>query len=721
MIMLERELTEKVTKIISDLFKILCKNERFLNPKEVQYFILNFILKMFAQKYQEVNYFQDKLFSEVKFIHLNQPELEILDHASRQDWSKVKPVILANIFEISSNINERHSHGMHYTGEADIMKIVRPTISRFWEEKINQANTLKELTQLKLELANYKVLDPACGSGNFLYVAYQELKRIEQLLFNKINEKNKGNSQQLEMAIVTPAQFFGMDINPFAIELAKVTLMIARKVAIDQLNLTESALPLDTLDRNIICQDALFSDWIKADAIIGNPPFLGGKNIRLNLGDEYAEKIFTKYPKDVDFCSYWFRLAHDKINEKGRVGLVATNSISQGKSRKVSLDYITNNNGYIHEAISTQKWSGEAKVHVSIINWSKVKPNQYFLDHQEVNLINSSLTSLTDVTQAKTLKANLNICFQGIIPIGKGFYISEEMTQEWLKKDRKNQEVLKPSLGANDLTKNPHGKPDRWIIDFHNLSLENASNYQLPFEYIKENVKPEREKNRSKKAREYWWKFGGNAQTMREKIKNLPYYFAIPRHSKWFIFLPINSNFLPADSTNIVASDDFYILGILTSKVHRLWLKAQCSTLEDRTRYTNTTCFETFPFPQFDPPQPPLKRGEKSKKVPLLKGDLGGSENVKKIRETMIKLHQYRTEQMEKKQWGITQLYNKFFAEKSSQLYKLHQQLDNLVILTYNFNSDDDILSKLLDLNLKLAKTEAKGEKIIGCWDPFSG
>lgn len=170
-----------------------------------------------------------------------------------------------------------------------------------------------------------------------------------------------------------------MDLNPFAVELARVTLMIARKVAIDKFNLTEPALPLDTLDNNIVYKDALFSDWVKADAIIGNPPFLGGKHIRLNLGDDYVDRLFEKYPKDVDFCSYWFRLSHDNIDNNGRVGLVATNSISQGKSRKVSLDYINENGGYIHEAISTQEWSGEAKVHVSIVNWSKIKPDTYFL------------------------------------------------------------------------------------------------------------------------------------------------------------------------------------------------------------------------------------------------------------------------------------------------------------------------------------------------------
>ncbi|MFM6812839.1 MAG: DNA methyltransferase, partial [Dolichospermum sp.] len=211
-------------------------------------------------------------------------------------------------------------------------------------------------------------------------------------------------------------QFYGMDTNPFAVELARVTLMIARKIAIDNLQLTEPALPLDTLDHNILCQDALFSEWPQANAIIGNPPFLGGKNMRLNLGDKYIDRIFKHFPKvkdSVDFCAYWFRLAHDKIDEKGRVGLVATNSISQGKSRIAALDYITQNGGYIHEAVSTQPWSGAAKVHVSIVNWCKDKPQKYYLDDIVVSQINSSLKSSIDVSQAVRLQTNLNKCFQG--------------------------------------------------------------------------------------------------------------------------------------------------------------------------------------------------------------------------------------------------------------------------------------------------------------------
>ncbi|REJ41343.1 MAG: class I SAM-dependent DNA methyltransferase [Microcystis flos-aquae TF09] len=651
-------------------------------------------------KYQGVDYFNGGLFSIIHPIQLTNKELEFLDVAARQDWSKIRPAIFGNIFEGTANAEERHTYGMHFTSEADIMKIVRPTISRYWEEKIEQAGTIGELNTLQLELQQYKVLDPACGSGNFLYVAYQELKRIEQLLIEKIANRRRSSSDQLQISFVTPKQFYGMDINPFAVELARVTLMIARKVAIDKFNLTEASLPLDTLDSNIICADALFTDWQKADAIIGNPPFLGGKHMRLNLSDDYVNRVFARFSEvkdSVDFCSYWFRLAHNQLDEKGRAGLVGTNSISQGKSRVAALDYITHNGGHIHEAISTQPWSGEANVHVSIVNWSKVEPVSYYLDNHQVSQINSSLTTTVDISKAVRLLANKNISFQGVIPVGKGFYIKSEQAEKWIENDLKNKEVLKLSSSAGDLTDDPQGKPSRWIIDFNNMSLEDASEYKLPFEHIKVNVKPEREINRDKKARDFWWMFLRPRPEMRTAIESLACYFSIPAHSKWFIFVPTSLDWLPNNSIHVVASDDFYILGILTSNIHRIWIKAQSSTLKADTRYTPNTCFETFPFPQTP-----------------------SRELVEKIRQTANELHEYRSQQMEKKQWGITKLYNQFFNEPSSQLYQLHQKLDKLVMEAYHFQADDDILEKLLTLNLELAEKEKRGETVIGPWSPYS-
>ncbi|MCE2720326.1 MAG: DNA methyltransferase [Dolichospermum sp.] len=646
-----------------------------------------------AGRYQGVDYFNGGLFSRIDPIELTREELNFLDVSARENWSKVRPAIFGNLFEGTVDKKERHAKGIHYTSEGDIMKIVRPTISRYWEDKIEEANTVKELGKLQIELQGYRVLDPACGSGNFLYIAYQQLKRVERMLLEKIQSLNGSKSQQMEMGLVTPLQFYGMDTNPFAVELARVTLMIARKIAIDDLCLTEPALPLDTLDDNIVCQDALFSEWVKADAIIGNPPFLGGKHIRMNLNDEYVDRIFQRFPKvkDVDFCAYWFRLAHDKIDEKGRVGLVGTNSISQGKSRIAALDYITQNGGYIHEAVSTQPWSGAAKVHVSIINWCKDKPRKSYLDDLVVSQINSSLKSTVDVSQAVRLKANLNKCFQGVSPVGMGFIVTEQQVIDWIKADSKNKEVLKLfSMGAN-LAQNPHGKPERWIIDFVDMSLENASDYELPFEHIKQTVKPERDNNRMRKRKINWWKLGNNAIYMRESIKNLSFYFTVPRVSKWAIFISAPLNWLPGDKSVVVASEDFYIFGILSSSIHREWIHAQKSTLGASIAYTHNTCFETFPFPQ-------------TVDINL----------VQQIRTKTEELHEYRSQQMETKQWGITTLYNKFFTEPSSQLYKLHQQLDKLVMSAYQFNPEDDILERLLLLNLELAEKEKQGIKIIG-------
>jgi len=649
-----------------------------------------------AGRYQGADYFNGGLFSQIHAIELTREELNFLDVSARENWSKVRPAIFGNLFEGTVDKKERHARGIHYTSEVDIMKIVRPTISRYWEDRIETANTVKELSSLQIELQSYRVLDPACGSGNFLYLAYQELKRIETLLLEKIQSLSKSKNKQMQMGLVTPLQFYGMDTNPFAVELARVTLTIARKIAIDNLQLTEPALPLDTLDNNIVCQDALFSEWVKADAIIGNPPFLGGKKLRIELGDEYAEKLYKAFP-DVkgqpDFCVFWFRKAADLLDNKGRGGLVGTNSIAQVSGRKASLDYIVSKGGIIHDGISTQTWSGDAAVHVSIANWTKEKQKQNFLDSVEVPFITSSLKSEISVTNAVKLQANKNFSFESCALGGKGFIISEEEAREWIKIDSKNADVLKPMIDGKTLI-NPCLTLD-WVIDFNDMSIEKASEYELPLKRVKEKVKPQKDINRSNLSQTYWWRFRRYSPAMRTALKGLKFYFALPKIVKWVIFTPVDISILPCEANMVIASDDFYILGILTSNLHRIWVKAQSSTLKGDTRYTNTTCFETFPFPQ-----------------------TADIKIVEKIRTKAQELHQYRTQQMETKQWGITTLYNKFFNEPSSQLYKLHQQLDKLVMDAYKFTPEDDILEKLLTLNLELAEKEKQGIKIIGLYSP---
>jgi hypothetical protein len=306
------------------------------------------------------------------------------------------------------------------------------------------------------------------------------------------------------------------------------------------------------------------------------------------------------------------------------------------------------------------------------------------------------LSHRVDTTIANRLNANLNKIFIGVQPNGMGFLVDEKQALQWINKRPSNGEVLKLfSMGAN-LAQYPHGKPSRWIIDFSDKSLEDVSDYSEPFEHIKNHVKPERERNRELVLREKWWRFKRTNEAMRKALKSsTASYFTVPRVSKWAVFMPAPIEWLAGDKSVVVASEDFYVLGILNSQVHRTWLDAQKSTLEDRTAYTPSTCFETFPFPQ----------------TPTQK-------QIDTIRATAIELHEYRSTQMAKKCWGITKLYNEYFNEPASQLAKLHKTLDDLTLKAYGFSPTDDLLEVLLALNLELAEKEKGGDAIVGPWAP---
>ena len=652
-------------------------------------------------RFQGTPYFNGGLFADIPRIDLASSQLELLINSAREDWRSVRPSIFGNIFEASSDQIRRHSHGQHFTSEPDILKVVRPTIIEPWEERIEAAKNIGELEAVLFALQQFRVLDPACGSGNFLYMGYNALKDLEAKALRRIQDRRKAESLkgQAAFGFVTTNQFYGLDTDAFAVELARVTLMIARKVAHDRLGLTEQELPLDNLDKNIVQADALFDKWPEADAIIGNPPFLGGKNLRLELGDEYAEKVFKAFAEvkdSVDFCCYWFRKAQDSLNKEGRAGLVATNSIRQGNSRRAGLDYIIKQGGHIHNAISTQPWSGDAKVHVSIVNWSLKDAKRFSLDGEEVAQINSSLTSSIDVTGSPKLKANKSIAFQGVIPVGvDGFSLTQNQAKELIEHEEANKAIVKAFLTADDLTDIPHAIPRRWIIDFNDMSIEEAELYTRPFAQVQSLVKPARLTNRGDTTRLYWWKFGEKRPAMRERITQVGGYFCIPRHSKWFIPLVADPKWLPGDSTTVVVSTDSYIHGIITSLPHRLWVEAQKSTLKGDTRYTHTSCFETFPFPQ-----------------------LVTAEQAEAIRQAMTELNDYRNGWMTEKQKGITELYNRYFDEPVSRLSQLHQKLDDAVLNAYGWKADEDLLSNLLDLNLELSEREEEGLPVVGPWDP---
>lgn len=647
-------------------------------------------------RFKSVQYFNGGIFKEINPIELNGYELNLLEKTAMFDWSKVEPAIFGNIFEYSMNNIEQHATGAHYTFEKDIMKIIRPTIIQPFLEQIKRTKTLKELLKLRKKLGEIRILDPACGSGNFLYIALRELKNLELEILSKIQENFSSYHIQDVYSIIQMNQFYGIDLNHFAVELAKVTLSFGKKIFNDlfleyirnnqlALDFQDKTLPFDDLDNNILVDDALFCEWPEANFIVGNPPFLGGKYLRVQRGDGYAEKIYESFSDSKgqpDYCVFWFQKAHQSSAK--RIGLVGTNSVAQGISRQASLEYITANKGIIINAISTQVWSGTANVHVSIINWIKNKKNippARYLDGRKVKLINSSLKAEADYTDAKRIPENLGKSFEGCQLAGKGFIVSSNIAKKWIKFNRRYKEVLKPMLDGKALVSPGIGLD--WVIDFNDMTLEEASTYKHPFDHVKMHVRPIRETNKRKARRIYWWQFGEKRPGMRKALKGLKHYFCLPKIAKYTCFRSIDISVLPCEANMVVASDDFFILGILNSKIHLDWVLAQRSTLEDRTRYTNTTCFMTFPFP-YD--------AKNTKK--------------QKIRKTMKELEDFRLKETMSRNQTMTKFYNDFFHEISSKLFRLHKELDKAVCDCYGWKYKDSksYNFEIMQLNLKKSK-----------------
>ncbi|MDH2916881.1 MAG: N-6 DNA methylase, partial [Gallionella sp.] len=478
-------------------------------------------------RFKGVDYFNGGLFAKIDRFELTLEELDLLKNAACSDWSQVRPEIFGTLFQHSMNAKERRSSGAHFTTASDIMKIVTPTIIEPWSEQIEAAKTLKQLEDLLARMERFRVLDPACGSGNFLYVAYRELKRLEARIYERMGEFASRNTAQRPFGFVSARNFFGIDIHPFAVELAKVTMMLAHKLAIDELHINENALPLDNLDANFIVGDALIQPdgtktvWPMADAIIGNPPFIGAKLLKPERGPDYVKAVRKAYPEIpgmADYCVYWFRRANEylgacNVNDPltGRAGLVGTQNIRNNASRNGGLDVICQD-GTIIDAVDNQPWSGEANVHVSIVNWVKTKDQKilpkhrrmwfksaqssskvFDLDCRVVSHINSALSDQADVGTAVKLQVNTKPqrVFQGVTPGHKGFVISDKERQHFIAKDAACAVLIHPYLTGDELLSS-NAPPSRFLINFAQQSIIEAKASKVLFEHIERLVLPDR-------------------------------------------------------------------------------------------------------------------------------------------------------------------------------------------------------------------------------------
>ncbi|HWV99166.1 MAG TPA: DNA methyltransferase [Candidatus Acidoferrum sp.] len=695
-----------------------------------------------AGRYEGVDYFNGGLFANVDPIELQPPELGPLFAAAHENnWSHVQPVIFGTLFESSLGKEERHALGAHFTYESDIQKIVRPTIVRPWDERIAAAKTAPDLLALLKELRQFRVLDPACGSGNFLFVAYRSLREIEQRLLLRLFAQDKRQFPKVGLASgISPKNFFGIDVNENAVETAKVTLMLARRLAhrdaekfwadhADELpgqdthSLEfERDLPLDNLDQNILCADALFTPWPEADAIIGNPPFQSKNNMPVEFGKAYVQKVRKAYPEipgRADFCVYWLRRAHDYLRPGGRAGLVGTNTIRQNYSREGGLDYIVNNAGTITEAVSSQVWSGAAVVHVSLVNWIKGQyTGRKILTRQvgdnrdspwqrfDLQRINSSLSPGIDVGSALRLSANENPknVFVGQVHHNDHFLLSPEQAAVLLREHPDHREIVFPYLTGEDLLN--AGKPTRCIIDFGQMDLFHAMKFRAAFEYAREKIMPAvldkaaREKAETggdigprQNHAKTWWHFWRPRPEVIALLPKLPRYIVCSRVTKRPIFEFVSPAIHPNEAVVAFTFPDDYSFGILQSGLHWEWFKARCSTMKADFRYTSDTVFDTFPWPQFS--------------GSALRNPNSALEKVR-----AVALRALRREIMAANGWSLRELYRTLETPGANRLRDAQAALDSAVRVAYGMNDTEDPLTFLLRLNLACAEKESKGEPI---------
>jgi SAM-dependent methyltransferase len=671
-----------------------------------------------------IRYFNGDLFTRAaeEVVRLHPDDLDLLWHATAHDWSNVAPSIFGTLFERGLDPAKRSQIGAHYTSEADIMDVVQPVVlaplRRQWDEaraalddfaakgRAASDPARRVLGQMQEAIRTTTVLDPACGSGNFLYVTLRLLHDLEfELITWAARYADQGVT--LMFPLVSPQQLFGIEINPYAAELARAVIWIGHLQWMLEHGYDVGDPVLQRLE-NIRCADALLdladpaaprrTPWPATTCIVSNPPFLGGNKVRAELGDAYVGTLWREYGASVgafaDLVCYFVERARQQMAEGHvqRVGLITTNSIRGGVNRQVieNVKRTTTPTGQradLFMAWADRPWILEgAAVRISMLGFDANADEARMLDGHAVAAINADLTSTIDLTQARRLAENAGIGFMGVKKDAP-FDLDDATAQTMLAakgnpNGRPNSDVVKPWMNALDITRRPR---NMWIIDFGvDMQMEEAAMYEKPFEYAKTHIQPVRAKNNRERYKVYWWLHAEARPGMRRAIAPFSRYIATPCVSKHRIFVWLDAAIVPDHALIAFARDDDYTFGVLHSHAHEIWALRLGTSLEDRPRYTPTTTFETFPFPRPDAAQ---------------------REAIAEAARRLVAqrdqwLNPPEASEAELKKRTLTNLYN----QRPQWLLNAHAALDHAVYAAYGWPediSDDDMLARLLAENLR--------------------
>jgi len=689
--------------------------------------------------YKRIPWVNGGLFATVDVPELTIPEIALIRDSMKLDWSQIEPAIFGTLFERSLDPTKRSQLGAHYTGKADIQRVVEPVViaplkhrwadlrdkyvgpdpvsGRSSKTSSSRADTrrrnamLRDIDAFLAELRSVTILDPACGSGNFLYVALSELLTLEKEV---MTWRATTATLPLGFPEIRPTQVKGIEINAYAQQLAQAAIWIGYLQWLNANGFGWSEPVLAALD-SIEHKDALLAfhddgtfteaEWPRADFIIGNPPFLGGKRLRAELDDDYVDNLFDvfdgKVARESDLCCYFFEKARAQIewDEAQRAGLLATQTIRVGANREVLR--AIKRSGDIYMGWSDEPWIlNGAAVRISIVGFDDGTSQARMLDGLEVTSINADLTaSGVDVLAAQRLSENMNLAFQGDTK-GGPFEIGADLAQDWIAfppnpNGRPNTDVVRSWFNGRDVMDRPR---NMWIIDFGtDMSESEASMYEAPYEYSLRHIKPAR--LNSKSTTGVWWLHERPRREMREALEDLSRYVGTARVARHRVFVWLAGGTIPDNRLAAIARDDDYFLGILSSQAHLVWalrLGARHGVGNDPV-YMPTTCFETFPLP-WPPGQEPVDDprviaiGDAAKKLDELRTNWLNPEGAPDA---------------ELKKRTLTNLYN----AKPTWLQNAHAALDRAVWDAYGWPGSevpadvqgDVILSRLLELNQERA------------------
>ena len=717
----------------------------------------------------KVRHFNGKLFHDATALPLNADQVALLQQAADADWTLVEPAIFGTLLERALDPDERHSLGAHYTPRRYVERLVLPTVieplRREWaaaqaasaqrleegkgKKAVDEART--ELVRFLRRLTSVRILDPACGSGNFLYVTLEHLKRLEGEVLTALGQL--GQSGRLELGdgtTVGPRQLLGLELNPRAAAIADVVLRIGYlQWHLRTHGLTQLREPLLDDYQNIRQQDAALSYdgpefqnarpavWPEADFIVGNPPFIGASRMREALGNSYTEALRRTYagqvPESADLVMFWWQRAAAEVQagRAERFGFITTNSLRQTFNRRVMQPFLDGEPPALALtfAIPDHPWVDSAdgaavRVAFTVADQATTQANGQLLrvlteqaaesdEAAEVTFssqegrIQPDLTIGADLNSAKSLKSNLGLSNPGVKLHGAGFIVTPEKAATLgLGTTLGLEKHIRPYRNGRDLTDKPRGA---YVIDLLGLKSEEViTQYPAVYQHIFETVKPERDQNNRATYRDNWWIFGEARSSFRPALAGLPRYIATVETAKHRTFLFLDASILPDNMLVAIALDDAFYLGVLSSRAHVVWALAAGGILGvgATPRYNKSRCFDPFPFPAATEAQ------------------------QTRIRELAEALDAHRKrQQAQHPSLTLTDLYNVVEKLRAGQpltakeqathgqglaalVLSLHQQLDDAVAEAYGWPADlteADILTRLVHLNHQRQQEEAAG------------